>query len=130
MNQKEEEKIIIQHFRKKWADFPKGRLIPSESPDFILKISPKKSIGIELTGLFSVDDLVVDVRSAINKKEEKLHLYQNMHLSELWLIIHADALDEVRRNPGEKPGNMEISNNFSRVFLFDLFSGKTIILKS
>ena len=32
---KDKEKLVLQYFREKYADFPKGRLMKSESPDFI-----------------------------------------------------------------------------------------------
>ena len=41
----------MHHFMKAYRDFPKGKLLKSESPDFILKLNPKKTIGIELTHL-------------------------------------------------------------------------------
>jgi len=46
-----EERIIIHYFIEKYKEFPKGKLSKTESPDFILNISPRKSIGIELTHL-------------------------------------------------------------------------------
>ncbi len=38
-----DEKLVMQYFREKRADFPKGKLTKSESPDFTLKISSKRS---------------------------------------------------------------------------------------
>ena len=40
-----EELLIMEHFRNNYVEFPKGKLQKSESPDFILKISPKKFGG-------------------------------------------------------------------------------------
>ena len=45
--QDEEEISILKIFSKEYSDFPKGKLVKTESPDFILKINLKKSIGIE-----------------------------------------------------------------------------------
>lgn len=127
MNQKDEEKLIIQHFRKKWPDFPKGRLVPSESPDFILKISPRRSIGIELTRMEDDRDPVAAILKALQKKEEKIPNYTHMHLSELWLIIHADdVFDRISYNFESKIGNLRIPGSFQRVFLFDLFSNRIV----
>jgi len=46
-----EELLIMEQFKNIYPEFPKGKLEKSESPDFILKISAKYSIGIELTKL-------------------------------------------------------------------------------
>jgi hypothetical protein len=127
MNQKDEEKLIIHYFRKHYPDFPKGRLIPSESPDFILKVSPRRSIGIELTRMGQEEDPVAAIREAIERKEEKLHLYTHMHLSELWLIIHADDANAiVSWNVDNKISKLEPSSSFDHLFFVDLFSGRVI----
>jgi hypothetical protein len=129
MKQKNEEKLVLQYFRKNFPGFPKGRLIPSESPDFILRISPKKSIGIELTELYRVNNLVDDIRLVVRKKEEKLPLYQHMNLSQQWLILHADDVErEVNYHFRNKLENLELTSAFDRVFLFDLFSGSIVKL--
>ena len=44
-----EELQIIQQFKAGYSDFPKGKLEKSESPDFILRLTAKSAIGIELT---------------------------------------------------------------------------------
>lgn len=46
-----EELLIMEQFRNEYKEFPKGKLEKSESPDFIVKVSPKNAIGIELTKL-------------------------------------------------------------------------------
>lgn len=125
MNQKEEEKLVIQRFRNNFKEFPKGKLIPSESPDFILRISPKKRIGIELIQLSHSEDLVAGIHTAMEKKEAKMPLYRTMNLPEIWLLIHADnAFSDLSFNFGNKLNNLSIPSSFNRVFLFDLFTGK------
>jgi len=52
MKKSQEEKLILKYFSSEYADFPKGKLVKTESPDFILKLNPKRSIGIELTRLY------------------------------------------------------------------------------
>jgi hypothetical protein len=47
-----DEQAVIQHFRDAWPEFPRGKLVKSEAPDFILRINRKRTIGIELTRLF------------------------------------------------------------------------------
>ena len=50
-DKKQVEILLMHYFRKCYMAFPKGKLVPSESPDFILKVNTKKGIGIELTRL-------------------------------------------------------------------------------
>ena len=46
---KQLEILLANYFRHVFKDFPKCRIVPSESPDFLLKLSPKRQIGLELT---------------------------------------------------------------------------------
>ena len=94
-----EEWVVMRYFREKYVQFPKGKLIKTESPDFILRVNRKKRIGIELTRLdYLLDDTAKtnelnDVISIlITQKEEKLPLYQKNILSEYWLIVSVDSL--------------------------------------
>lgn len=48
LHKKNEEKLLLRHFRELYPGFPKGKINSSESPDFILQLNPKQSIGIEL----------------------------------------------------------------------------------
>lgn len=41
----------MDYFRKCYPDFPKGSVVPSESPDFLMKMKNKHILGIELTRL-------------------------------------------------------------------------------
>ena len=50
---KEEEGIILRSFINHYPDFPKGKVIESESPDFIIQDGPKTKIGIELVQLLT-----------------------------------------------------------------------------
>ena len=47
------EKAVMRLFRETCPGFPHGRLIKTESPDFILKTSRKRSTGIEITRLYN-----------------------------------------------------------------------------
>lgn len=51
-DKKQTEALFMDFFRTIYPEFPKGKLIPSESPDFIVKINNRKSIGMELTRLY------------------------------------------------------------------------------
>lgn len=48
---KQLEVLLMQYFREYCPGFPKGRLVLSESPDFILTLKSKNNLGIELTRL-------------------------------------------------------------------------------
>lgn len=48
---KQLELLLINYLRSSYSDFPKGKIVSSESPDFIVKSKPAKKIGIELVRL-------------------------------------------------------------------------------
>lgn len=50
-DKKQLEILIIQYFKQSYNDFPKGRVNPSESPDFIINMKNHHVLGIELTRL-------------------------------------------------------------------------------
>jgi len=49
---KEIELLLITYFRQCYVDFPKGKLVASESPDFIVREKHARNLGIELVRLF------------------------------------------------------------------------------
>lgn len=49
---KQMEILLMHYFKSCHSAFPKGKLVPAESPDFILKLKSKNQIGIELTRLY------------------------------------------------------------------------------
>lgn len=48
---KQLEVLLINYFQECYTDFPKGKLVESESPDFVVKLKNKYTLGIELTRL-------------------------------------------------------------------------------
>lgn len=48
---KQLELLLVNYFRDCFPAFPKGKLVPSESPDFVLRSKYGKKIGIELVRL-------------------------------------------------------------------------------
>lgn len=135
-----EEILIMEYFRNEYEEFPKGKLVKSESPDFILRVTPKYAIGIELTKLhgptvnkhkthyprkivgynapeFNRENL----EYTIDAKNEKLAYYQKKRLNQLWLLITAD-LDQspVNYNLGNKLENWSFLSGFQKVFLLEL----------
>ncbi len=134
-----EEMLIMQQFRNSYAEFPKGKLIKSESPDFILKKTPKAAIGIELTKLhgptvyklkthyprkingYQAPELNREnIEFTINAKNEKLQIYQQKRLNCIWLLITADLAESpVSYNFSNKLENWTFISGFEKVFLFE-----------
>ncbi len=129
IEEKSEEWLVMRYFREKYADFPKGKLTKSESPDFILRVNRKKSIGIELTRLdYILKDhpalLPEQLLKLLEKKEDKLRLYKKKLLQEYWLIFTTENL-----NSSIFLTEIIVTDSeFDHVFIFDLFSGKIIVV--
>lgn len=232
---KQLEVLIINYFRESYNDFPKGKMMPTESPDFTIKMKNYHILGIELTRLnpgnaealnenelaensfreqiieksktlfeqgselklfvkflfsdahkiqpekelmvvvqlvnairmaiqnksensfFKVSvsqdqlpegleeiliiydpvmetpvwelsnnlgissDVIDDLKKAIQKKDEKLRLYQKNHLNYYWLLITTDRLRSTKNyNLANKIKNQQFESRFQQVFLFDL----------
>jgi hypothetical protein len=64
---KQLELLLMHYFRERSPDFPKGKLMLSESPDFILKLKTKNRVGIELTRLNPLNARLPDS----NEEEQK-----------------------------------------------------------
>lgn len=143
-----EELLIMEQFRNEYKEFPKGKLEKSESPDFIVKVSPKNAIGIELTklhgstvnkykthyprkinGYTAPEFNLENLQYTIDAKNEKLAYYKEKKLNKLWLLITAD-LDEspVNYNLGNKLQNWSFSSGFQRIFLLELKNQKVFEL--
>lgn len=135
-----EEEYIIDLFRIEYPDFPKGKLMKTESPDFILKENPKTTIGIELTklhgptvkkenthfaskvyGYLPPEFSKENIEFTINAKDEKLPLYQQKKLNQIWLLITADLNESpVSFNLNNKLENWNFLSGFHKIFLFEL----------
>ncbi len=142
---KEKETTTIRYFREKYPAFPKGKLIASESPDFIIKENAKITTGIELTHLVDynngnsfynnietslIQNLSEDIINHIlEQKEEKIKLYRKQILNRIWLVITADNLDLPESGKFiESMTLWDLKTSFDKVFLFDLFGGKVFEL--
>ena len=90
-----QEKEVLEEFRKRYKDFPKGKVNKTESPDFIIRVSKKKSVGVELTQLtadkIEAGHFFDNLKVLLIKKEEKLNLYRKNILDEYWLIVYSLA---------------------------------------
>jgi len=153
MNKEASEENILLLFKEAWPDFPKGKLVKSESPDFILRCSRKTSIGIELTRLDGQDLLRnyedktppdagsyqpksdqsriritwKQISSTIRRKEEKLALYRRQMAESYWLIITAGEENERRRfRISQNVVQWHFNTQFNKVFLFILPEKKVI----
>ncbi len=123
IDKKNTERDILNKFSMSYTDFPKGRIISSESPDFIIKSNKKTSLGIELMQLFpaSADNVIDFIKKSIDKKEEKLIIYKKNRLNKYWLILYTDNFDTFGpfniTNIFEK---WSFKTSFDDVFLFNL----------
>jgi len=135
-NKKREEIEIMKLFRKLYTGFPKAVMVPSESPDFILRVGPKMKIGVELTrlnqrstdsDLFSYDNISACLRS----KDQKLALYKRKKLQEYWLILYVrDPAFKPRYNLHNKLILWMFDSGFNRIFLFYMTRNKIYELKT
>ena len=143
-----EELHIMEQFKNCFAEFPQGKLLKSESPDFILKKTIRTSIGIELTKLHgpSVSKFKThyphkiigylppeinkeNIEFTINAKNEKLTIYRRQKLNHIWLLITADLAESpVPYNLSNKLGNWKFTSGFEKVFLFELNGRKVFEL--
>lgn len=155
-NQFDDEREILQLFRKAWPAFPKGRIMKSESPDFILKTSRKNSIGIEITRIdtptsgkhFNSSETNNSlgksntsaettqfithefVESTIERKEQKLSLYRKQKSDAYWLIITAGSFEGREKfRLSQAASAWQFDTGFDKVFLFLMPDTKIIEYK-
>jgi hypothetical protein len=70
---KQLEILLMHYFRECYPAFPKGRLVPSESPDFILTLKSRNNLGIELTRLNPLNAKEPDDAELLkNKSQERV----------------------------------------------------------
>ena len=136
-SKKKAERQVLDGFRKVYEDFPKGKIIESESPDFIIKPKRKRTIGIELIQIFPENfeieitrkNFISNVAKAISKKEEKLNLYQKKILENYWLLISTEQRIPENFNVPTLLGKIKSATLFDRVFLFDKFRERAFEVK-
>ena len=126
-----EEWVVMRFFREKCKIFPAGKLVKSESPDFILKVNRKKQIGIELTRFDYLindgsnrDEILKQLDGLIARKEDKLKLYRKKLLNEYWLVITTESDDLNEEIVKIRSSGYPFTSSFDKVFLFDLFSAR------
>jgi len=133
MLKKESEKIILEKFRKIYADFPKGRLVVSESPDFIFRTRPRYAIGIELVGLslpgYTETGIIHELSICIAAKNDKLPLYRRKSLDRYWLLIYTRYQGQVPENKVQSIQEFPPDMLFDKVFIFRERENNIIVLK-
>lgn len=85
----------------------------------------KESVWERSNNLGISNNVVDDIRLAIAKKDEKLHLYRKQQLDEYWLLITTDCLRADKNiNLLNKINNEEFESRFQQVFLLDLMRAR------
>ena len=131
--QKKEERGYLDLFSTLYLQMPTGRVIASESPDFIIRDGRKKRWGVEVTRLTRQEyhdrpgqlhspelrkEALMDM---IQMKEEKLYLYRRKNLLQIWLLIVVDGFDSPASfNIFNQITNWQIESEFDAVLLLEL----------
>ena len=128
---KQLEYLLIHYFRECFNELPKGKLVASESPDFILKIKKKFNLGIELTRLSPLNvrtltlkepdrnqlrDEIINRAKNIFIQSSPINLYVKFHFSDKVKIIPESSLVLSARltNLVQNAVHDKNSNNFFR----------------
>lgn len=126
------ERQYLDAFIELYPEFPKGRIISGESPDFIVK-TRRWTIGVELTELITqplLNDSTKEIRDwqhaflqelekAVRKKEEKLRLYQYAKHQKYWLLIHYSVdSGALLRNLTFSLNEKDFASSFDAIYLF------------
>jgi len=103
-DKKQLEILLIQYFRESYADFPKGIVKPSESPDFIVQMKNNHDLGIELTRLNPANSELPDVKDFDQVEAKDKLIEQTRELFErtspLKLFVKFMFSDKYRIKPG------------------------------
>jgi hypothetical protein len=117
------EKDDLEAFFMVLPDAPTGKLISSESPDFILAVNRRKRIGIELTRLIIEKENTQKhldkehIEEALKKKNDKLPLYRKKRIDIYWLIIIVeDKSNDIILH--QNTDQWTFGTAFHKVFLF------------
>ncbi len=129
------EREYLDRFFRLLDERPAGKLIPAESPDFILKTGRKKSIGIELTWLIPEPgnhekhlsrELIA---GCIARKDSKLSLYRKKRIDHFWLLIllgkDGNGFPALHQNTG----NWGFETLFHKVFLLHTTENSLLEIK-
>lgn len=104
-----------------------GNELPEGLDELLIVNHPEmeNSVWERSNNLGISNNVVDDIRLAIDKKQEKLRLYQKQRLNYYWLLITTDHLRGVKNyNLVNRVLNHSFYSNFQKVFLFDLMKSK------
>lgn len=143
--EKLEERFYLDLFRKLESDFPKGKVLASESPDFLIK-TKHSTVGIEITRLLPLyvneDSFNATnsqqkswlvgphtIQMILDKKEEKLGLYRSKKLKACWLLIVLPSLSVAEAcELSSQTFHFMYHTNFDRVFLLLVDQKKLMVI--
>ena len=119
---KRAERAWLDRFLNLYDEHVGGKIIPAESPDFILAGSRKTNTGIELTsiivnqahGRYLTKEAIDE---CIARKNGKLKLYRKRRMDQYWLIIILEGPGDVMIH--QNTGSWQFESEFHRIFLFD-----------
>lgn len=135
-DKKQLEILLIQYFRESYTDFPKGKLNPSESPDFIIQMKNNRDLGIELTRLnpsnaIPLDDkgfFEIEARERLIERTKELFeqtsplklfvkfLFSGNHKinSEQEVMVSVQLVNEIRQAVQNKKGDAFFKETISK----------------
>jgi len=132
MDKKRIERQYLDAFIRLYSEFPKGRIISGESPDFVVK-TRRWTIGIELTELIVQpssgtsaklirdwqQSFMQELEKTVKKKEEKLRLYQRDNHLKYCLLIHFDLdISTLLRNLPATLNEKNLESGFDAILIF------------
>jgi hypothetical protein len=101
-SKKKEEKTLLKYFSQAYPDFPKGKIYDTESPDFVISLSRKRKLGIELTRLTQPKSENQEFTTAQISNLEKNICYKAQKLFEfrndLQLLVYLFFSNNIRVN--------------------------------
>ncbi|MCY1721381.1 hypothetical protein OU798_13580 [Prolixibacteraceae bacterium Z1-6] len=118
---KQLEVLLMHYFRACHPEFPSGRAVPSESPDFIVKMKNKHLLGIELTRLNPANALAPDAQqlNQIQLQEGIISTAKELfeHQSDLKLFVKFLFAEENPLNADREIAVAAISSNLVRKYI-------------
>jgi hypothetical protein len=132
---KQEERIYLDTLALLYPAFPRGKIIASESPDFVVRSGLRQVTGIEITQMTRREFNWLEGRRGhflprltreqlvelIRYKEDKLALYMRKKLSQIWLVIVAKGFSNpAPYNIRNQLESWHIESRFDRVIMIDL----------
>lgn len=132
--QKATEKFYLDQLIRLYPGFPHGRIVQSESPDFLIYATPRRITGIELTRLtrnngtsfvgedhFHPGFSMESIQQLVLNKEAKMELYRKKGVEGVWLVILVDGFSQSPSfNVRNHLDHWDLSTSFKAVLILDL----------